>query len=87
MKACRPARSPRSFKDKLEIRNFARFLKLYPTYKLRMLNSPRWQKYLNLTNAEAFRAGTWERLAQGGPFCLRRPVDAGAPGSPSNEVP
>jgi hypothetical protein len=59
------------------MRNFARFLKLYPTHKLRMLDNPRWQKYLNLTDAEAFRAGAWERLALGAPFALRRPPAAG----------
>jgi hypothetical protein len=87
MRACRTTSARRSFKDKLEMRNFARFLKLYPVYKLRMLDSPRWQRYLNLTDAEAFRAGTWERLAQGAPFARIRPADSIVSSSPLNEVP
>jgi len=51
--------------DRCEVRNYLRFLRLYPRYRLRMLASPRWQKYLNITPAEAHRLGKWERLARG----------------------
>jgi hypothetical protein len=39
--------------DRREIRNYMRFLRLWPKYKLPMLARIRWQRYLNLTPQEA----------------------------------
>lgn len=39
--------------DRRELRNFRRFLRLWPIYGFDMLERPRWQKYLGLTEQEA----------------------------------
>lgn len=53
-------------RDRRELRNFQRFLALWPHHKLRMLASPRFQKYLGISPEMAHRMGKWERLAAGG---------------------
>lgn len=55
--------------DRRELRNFQRYLKLLPKYKLRMLQRPRWQKYLGLTDREA-----WLVAKAGGPVSEKRNV-------------
>lgn len=42
-----------NFNDRREIRNFIRYLRLWPHHGFDMLHRPRWQKYLGLTPAEA----------------------------------
>ena len=51
------ARVP-SPQDRRELRNFGRFLKLWPHRGFDMVQRPRWQKYLGLDAAEveAFNA-------------------------------
>jgi hypothetical protein len=39
--------------DRKELRNFARFLKLWPIHGYDMLHRPRWQKYLAISPDEA----------------------------------
>lgn len=39
--------------DRRELRNFQRFLRLWPTHGFDMLQRPRWQRYLGVTPAEA----------------------------------
>lgn len=39
--------------DRCELRNFQRFLKLYPLHGFDMLHRPRWQKYLGISEQEA----------------------------------
>lgn len=39
--------------DRREIRNFRRFIALWPTHGFEMVQRPRWQKYLALTPEEA----------------------------------
>lgn len=39
--------------DMKELRNFRRFLRLWPAYGYDMIQRPRWQKYLGLTSEEA----------------------------------
>jgi hypothetical protein len=39
--------------DRREIRNYMRFLRLWPKHKLTMLQRISWQRYLNLTPQEA----------------------------------
>jgi hypothetical protein len=41
--------------DKREVKNFQRFLAFWPKYKLRMLTRPIWQRYLHLSNVEAWK--------------------------------
>lgn len=41
-----------SLQDRRELRNFGRFLKLWPTRGFDMVTRPRWQKYLGLSDAE-----------------------------------
>lgn len=48
-----PDISKLSAKDRRELRNFARFTKLWPIYGFDMIQRPAWQRYLNLTPAEA----------------------------------
>lgn len=38
--------------DRCELRNFQRFLKLYPLHGFDMLSRKRWQKYLGITPQE-----------------------------------
>jgi hypothetical protein len=45
-KRCPRKSSPLSFNDRRELRNFRRFLKLWPIYGFDMIQRPRWQKYL-----------------------------------------
>jgi hypothetical protein len=42
-----------SANDRRELRNFRRFLRLWPHHGFDMLHRPRWQKYLGLTAQEA----------------------------------
>ncbi len=42
-----------SLQDRRELRNFHRFLKLWPHHGFDMLVRPRWQKYLAINAAEA----------------------------------
>jgi hypothetical protein len=46
------ARVP-SMQDRRELRNFQRFLRLWPHHGFDMLARPRWQKYLAITPDEA----------------------------------
>jgi hypothetical protein len=46
------ARVP-SAQDRRELRNFQRFLKLWPHHGFDMLARPRWQKYLAISETEA----------------------------------
>ena len=46
------ARVP-SMQDRRELRNFQRFLRLWPHHGFDMLARPRWQKYLAITVDEA----------------------------------
>lgn len=39
--------------DRREVRNFQRFLRLWPIHGFDMLERPRWQKYLAISPAEA----------------------------------
>jgi hypothetical protein len=41
--------------DRREVRNFQRFLALWPHHRQKMLTRPRWQRYLNVTPEEAQR--------------------------------
>lgn len=47
-----------SAQDRRELRNFGRFLKLWPHHSFDMIQRPRWQRYLGLdaTEVEAFNA-------------------------------
>lgn len=38
--------------DRRELRNFQRFLRLWPEYGLDLIQRPRWQKYLGLSPEE-----------------------------------
>ena len=40
--------------ERREIRNFQRYLRLLPRHRLRMLQRPRWQRYLGVTQQEAW---------------------------------
>jgi hypothetical protein len=55
--------------DRRELRNFGRFLRLWPHHSFDMLQRPRWQKYLGLDAEEvaAFNAAALKRcgLPQG----------------------
>lgn len=42
-----------SLQDRREMRNFMRFLRVWPKHKPDMLRRSRWQKYLVLTQQEA----------------------------------
>ena len=42
-----------SLQDRRELRNFQRFLKLWPQWGFDMLSRPRWQKYLGVSEQEA----------------------------------
>lgn len=42
-----------SRKDRREIRNYMRFLRLWPVHGFDMLERPRWQKYLGVSPQEA----------------------------------
>ena len=44
---------PQTLNDRRELRNFQRFLRLWPHHGFDMLYRPRWQKYLGLTPEEA----------------------------------
>jgi hypothetical protein len=51
-------RCPRKFSqlssnDRRELRNFRRFLRLWPTRGFDMLQSDRWREYLHMTEDEA----------------------------------
>jgi hypothetical protein len=46
------ARVP-SLQDRRELRNFNRFLRLWPAHGFDMIQRPRWQKYLGLSEQEA----------------------------------
>ena len=48
--------------DRRELRNFQRFLRLWPSHGFDMLERPRWRKYLGITPAEA------EMLQKNPPF-------------------
>lgn len=39
--------------DRREMRNFMRFLRLWPAHSFEMVQRPRWQKYLGLSTEEA----------------------------------
>lgn len=39
--------------DRRELRNFMRFLRLWPVHGFDMLERPRWQKYLGISSLEA----------------------------------
>lgn len=56
-----------SVADRREIRNFQRFLRLWPTHGFDMWNRPRWQAYLGLTEGEveAFNAALAKRAHSG----------------------
>lgn len=49
--------------DRRELRNFARFLRLWPHHSFDMINRPRWQKYLGLSSeeVEAINTSTLKR--------------------------
>ena len=57
---------PATAVDLREIRNFQRYLKLLPKYRLRMLQRPRWQKYLGLTDQEAWQVAKAKRKESSG---------------------
>jgi hypothetical protein len=42
-----------SMQDRRELRNFMRFLRLWPIHGYDMLERPRWRKYLAINEAEA----------------------------------
>jgi hypothetical protein len=77
--------------DRRELRNFQRFLRLWPTHGFDMWNRPRWQKYLGLSNAEV--AGFNRALLPNSPqfaffptpkreiWCARRDSNPRPPGS------
>lgn len=44
---------PLSKNDAREVRNFKRFIKLWPKFKEEMLKRPKWRKYLGLTDSYA----------------------------------
>lgn len=48
----------RHLKDRREIRNYMRFLRLWPIHGFDMLHRPRWQKYLGLSPSEATKMAT-----------------------------
>lgn len=52
-----------SLHDRRELRNFARFLRLWPAHGFDMIQRPRWKKYLGLTDdeVEAINAATAKR--------------------------
>lgn len=56
------ARVP-SPKDRRELRNFARFLRVWPHHSFDMIQRPRWQKYLGLApeEVEAFNRAAAKR--------------------------
>jgi len=56
----------KSKQDRREVRNFQRFLRLLPRYELRMLQRPRWQKYLGLTSQEAWLCAKGKRKFSNG---------------------
>jgi hypothetical protein len=41
-----------SLQDRCELRNFARFLRLWGTHGYDMLQRPRWQRYLVVSESE-----------------------------------
>lgn len=43
--------------DRRELRNYDRYLRLWPRFKQRMLLRPRWQKYLGITPRQAWKYG------------------------------
>lgn len=43
-----------SLDDRRELRNWHRFLRLWPKHKLRMLQRERWKRYLVLSEREAW---------------------------------
>lgn len=49
---CPKKYSQLNFNDRKEIRNFRRFLKLWPIYGFDMIQRPRWQKYLGFKAEE-----------------------------------
>lgn len=53
-----------SLVDRRELRNYMRFLKLWPVHKFTMLQRPRWQKYLAITSdeAKAYAKHEWRKL-------------------------
>lgn len=55
-----------SLSDRRELRNFTRFLRLWPVHGFDMIQRPRWKKYLGFTDeeVEAINAATAKRAAQ-----------------------
>jgi hypothetical protein len=55
--------------DRRELRNFMRWLRLWPHHGFDMIQRPRWQKYLGLTPEEvtAWNAAAAKRSALNGP--------------------
>lgn len=53
--------------DRRELRNFQRWLRLWPHHGFDMIQRPRWQKYLGLTSeeVEAFNAAALKRSQLG----------------------
>lgn len=51
--------------DRRELRNFARFMRLWPIHGFDMIQRPRWKKYLGFTDeeVEAINAATAKRAA------------------------
>lgn len=52
-----------SLNDRRELRNFTRFLRLWPHHSFDMINRPRWQKYLGFSAEEvvAINAATLKK--------------------------
>lgn len=50
--------------DRRELRNFRRFLRLWPHHSFDMIQRPRWQKYVGLTpeEVEAFNRAALKRI-------------------------
>lgn len=57
-----------SLNDRREMRNFQRWLRLWPIHGYDMIQRPRWQKYLGFTTQEvaAINAATAKRAAVNG---------------------
>lgn len=53
--------------DRRELRNFGRFLRMWPHHSFDMIQKPRWQKYLGLDAEEvaAFNAAALKRCSLG----------------------
>lgn len=55
----------RSVADRRELRNFRRFLRLWPRFHQRMLVRPVWLRYLNINECEAHHVALHEAKRRG----------------------